>query len=86
MPKSRLCRRVSPTIISVTGLLYCADRGCRMTHHQPSPTKKKVLDAENYYGCGSYRLLARDCTMHYIKTSTVENLILTAIREVSAYV
>ena len=70
----------------LTGLLYCADCGCKMTHHQPSPTKKKVFDADDNYGCSSYRQLTRDCTMHYIKTSTVEKLILTAIREVSAYV
>ena len=70
----------------LTGLLYCADCGCKMTHHQPSPTKKKVFDADDHYGCGSYRQLTRDCTMHFIKTSTVEKIILTAIREVSAYV
>ncbi len=38
------------------------------------------------YGCGSYRQLTRDCTIHYIKTSIVEKLILTEICEVSAYV
>ncbi len=32
------------------------------------------------------RQLARDCTIHYIKTSIVEKLILAAIRKVSAYV
>ena len=70
----------------LTGLLYCADCGCKMTHRQPSPTKKKVFDADNAYICGGYRHLTRDCTMHFIKTSTVEKLVLTAIREVSAYV
>nr|WP_305142580.1 DUF4368 domain-containing protein [uncultured Acetatifactor sp.] len=30
--------------------------------------------------------MTRDCTIHYIKTSTIEKLVLTAIREVSAYV
>ena len=30
--------------------------------------------------------MTRDCTIHYIKTSAIEKLILTAIREVSAYV
>ena len=30
--------------------------------------------------------MTHDCTSHYIKTSTVEKLILTAIREVSTYV
>ena len=70
----------------LTGLLFCADCGCKLTHHQPSPTKAKVYDADNYYGCSSYRQLTRNCTMHFIKTSIVEKLILTAIREVSAYV
>ena len=70
----------------LTGLLYCADCGHKLTHHQPSPTKKKVYDADDYYICGNYRQLTHDCTIHYIKTSTIEKLILTAIREVSTYV
>ena len=70
----------------LTGLLYCADCGHKLTHHQPSPTKKKVYDADNYYICGNYRQRTHDCTMHYIKTSVMEKLVLTAIREVSAYV
>ena len=70
----------------LTGLLYCADCGHKLTHHQPSPNKKKVYDADDYYLCGGYRQLTHDCTIHYIKTSTVEKLVLAAIREVSAYV
>ena len=70
----------------LTGLLYCADCGHKLTHHQPSPSKKKVYDADDYYICGNYRELTRDCTIHYIKTSTIEKMILTEIREVSAYV
>ncbi len=70
----------------LTGLVYCADCGCKMTHRQPSPNKKKVYDADNAYVCGSYRQLTRDCSMHYIKTSVLQNLILSAIREVSAFV
>ncbi len=70
----------------LTGLVYCADCGCKMTHRQPSPNKKKVYDADNAYVCSSYRQLTRDCTMHFIKTSVLQDLILTAIREVSAFV
>lgn len=70
----------------LTGLVYCADCGCKMTHRQPSPTKKKVYDADDAYVCGSYRQLTRDCTMHFIKTSALQNLILSAIQEVSAFV
>lgn len=70
----------------LTGLVYCADCGCKMTHRQPSPTKKKVYDADDAYVCGSYRQLTRDCTMHFIKTSALQNLILSAIQEVSAFI
>lgn len=70
----------------LTGLVYCADCGSKMTHRQPSPTKKVKYDADNCYVCGSYRQLTRDCTMHFIKTSVLWELILTAIREVSDYV
>lgn len=33
----------------LTGLLYCADCGRKMTNHQPSPDKKKIYDSDNYY-------------------------------------
>lgn len=70
----------------LTGLIYCADCGHKMTHRQPSPTKKKKYDADDAYICGSYRQRTRNCTMHFIKTSVLWELILTAIREVSDYV
>ncbi|RKJ48195.1 DUF4368 domain-containing protein, partial [bacterium 1XD42-8] len=41
--------------------------------------------ADNSYGCSSYRQYTRNCTMHYIRVSVVEKLILETIREVSAY-
>ena len=69
----------------LTGLVYCADCGSKMTHRQPSPTKKKKYDADDAYICGSYRQRTRDCTMHFIKTSVLWELILTAIREVLWY-
>lgn len=70
----------------LTGLLYCADCGQKMTHRQPSPDKKIIYDCDDNYICGSYRQLTRDCTMHYIKTSVLRDLILSAIQEASAFV
>lgn len=70
----------------LTGLVYCADCGHKMTHRQPSPTKKKKYDADDAYICGSYRQRTRNCTMHFIKTSVLWELILTAIQEVSDYI
>ena len=70
----------------LTGIVYCADCGRKMTHRQPGPKKKKIYDADDAYVCGSYRQLTRDCTMHFVKTSALQNLILSSIREVSSFV
>lgn len=69
----------------LTGLLYCADCGAKLTHRR-KPEDKMKYDSDNSYVCSSYRQLTRDCTMHYIKVSVVEDLILTAIRKVSYFV
>lgn len=66
----------------LSGLLYCADCGSKLSHWYNSRNK---YDADNSYGCSSYRQYTRNCTMHYIRVSVVEKLILEAIREVSAY-
>ena len=66
----------------LSGLLYCADCGSKLSHRYNSRNK---YDADNSYGCSSYRQYTRNCTMHYIRVSVVENLILETIREVSAY-
>lgn len=70
----------------LTGLVYCADCGSKMTHRQPSPNKKVVYDSDDAYLCSSYRQLLRDCTMHFIKTSVLWELVKTAIQNVSQYV
>jgi hypothetical protein len=54
-----------------------------MTHRYNLVQKKWVDDA---FVCSSYRQLTRDCTMHYIPTKNVENLILSMIQRISWYV
>lgn len=66
----------------LSGLLYCADCGSKLSHRYNSRNK---YDADNSYGCSSYRQYTRNCTMHYIRVSVIEKLILETIREVSAY-
>lgn len=66
----------------LSGLLYCADCGSKLSHRYNSRNK---YDADNSYTCSSYRQYTRNCTMHYIRVSIVEKLILETIREVSAY-
>ncbi len=72
----------------LTGLLYCADCGAKLTYRSPNAQHReggKTYDADNCFCCRSYRQLHTDCTMHYIKVSVVEELIKNAIHAVSAF-
>ena len=67
----------------LTGLVYCADCGMRMYNHRGSAPQ---YDSHDSYACQQYSKYPKKCTMHYIKTSTLEALALDAIRSVSGYV
>lgn len=67
----------------LTGLLYCADCGARLTHHAALVQGKYIDDS---FICSSYRQLTRDCDMHYVPTRKLEAAILSAIQRVSWYV
>lgn len=67
----------------LTGLLYCADCGAKLTHRYNLVQGKWLDDA---FTCSNYRQLTRDCAMHYIPTAKMEAAILTAIQRVSWYV
>lgn len=66
----------------LSGLLYCADCGSKMSHKY---NPRNQYDSDNSYGCSGYRQYTRNCTMHFISVNVAENLILTAIQQVSAY-
>ncbi len=70
-------RKSSP----LTGIVICADCGRTMTRRLPQPGKAVKYDSDDHYQCQAYRQLTRNCTMHFIKTSVLNELILTAIRE-----
>lgn len=67
----------------LTGLLYCADCGAKLTHRHNLVQGKWIEDA---FICSNYRQLTRDCTMHHIPTAKMEAAILAAIQRVSWYV
>ena len=67
----------------LTGILYCADCGSKLTHRINMVQGKWLDDA---CICSSYRQLTRDCTMHYIPTKNIEKLILSTIQRISWYV
>jgi len=67
----------------LTGLLYCADCGAKLTHRNNLVQGKYIDDA---FTCSKYRGLTQDCTMHYIPTKKLEAAILSAIQRISWYV
>lgn len=72
----------------LTGLLYCADCGEKLSYRSPCAQHRKngkTYDSDNCFGCSSYRQLRTSYTMHYIKVSVVEELIKKAIHTVSSF-
>ena len=67
----------------LTGLLYCADCGAKLTHHNSLVQGRWTDDA---FTCSRYRDFVRECTNHYIPTKKLEAAILSAIQRVSWYV
>ena len=74
-------RKAAPN--RLTGLLYCADCGAKLTHRYNLVQGKWIEDA---FICSNYRQLTRDCSMHHIPTQKIEAAILAAIQRVSWYV
>ena len=66
----------------LTGLLYCADCGAKMYNERTANNRGHFVDV---YSCSSYRKHTTDCTMHFIRTDVVRELILSALRSVSEY-
>jgi len=68
----------------ITGLAYCGDCGRRMYNAR----KAKVLkyDSHDSYACSGHSTYPPKCTMHYIKTSSLQSLLLDTIRSVSHFV
>ena len=94
--KCRTVKRRTDTIGEanpLTGLLYCSDCGRRMYNHRSNAcqtfdkSKGRMVDkkAKDSYCCSLYQIHRTDCTMHYIRTDAVSDLILETIRGATAY-
>lgn len=68
----------------LTGLLICAECGKKLTHARNFDYAKGKPKDE--YVCGNYRQGTKNCTMHYIRTAVVNELILETIKRVGTYV
>ncbi len=73
----------------LSGMVFCADCGARLSYN--APPYHKILDgtardSEHNYQCSNYRNEGRRCFNHYIKVSALEHIILKAVQSVSQYV
>lgn len=73
----------------LSGLLYCSDCGKRLSYASPHSQHRadgKTYDADSNFRCPTYKSMYGECTMHFIKASTLDSLVDEAIRKVAAYV
>lgn len=73
----------------LSGLVYCADCGKRLSYSSPQSQHRpdgKTYDADSSFRCPTYKSMYGECTMHYIKSSTLDKLVDEAVRKVARYV
>jgi DNA invertase Pin-like site-specific DNA recombinase len=63
----------------LTGLVYCADCGNRMHNHRGA--RAAQYDSQDNYICNRYNTYPQKCTIHYIKTSTLQTLASDTIKQ-----
>lgn len=73
----------------MSGMVFCADCGSRMSfrsaqsQHRPDG---KTYDCDNAFCCSKYKNMYKSCTMHFIKCSALEGLVLDALQRVTKHV
>lgn len=71
----------------LSGLVYCADCGARMSYSSPEAKhSEKTYDSDSSFQCGNYRNKGCECVSHFVKTSVLEAAILQAVQAVNKYV
>ena len=95
-PQPRYDRESNP----LTGLMFCADCGKKMYNHREEKTGKMYYNkqvgkyyprsARDIYQCATFsdsgNYVTKKCTLHFIRTASVRELLLDTIKNVSGYV
>jgi hypothetical protein len=76
-------RNTTGEVNPLTGLVYCADCGGRMYNHRSGDG---TCESHNCYACVRYSQYPPKCTMHYIKVSVLQEIVLDTIRKVCGFV
>lgn len=69
----------------LTGLLYCADCGAKLTYDQSFDERRGHNKQRSEYYCSNYRTQTKSCTCHYIRSAVAEKIILDTLREVCSF-
>lgn len=73
----------------LTGLLFCADCGAKMTNHRSRGGTENNPYPSDFYDCSSYTLAHQKrthaCCGHYIRTKALRELILETVRTASTF-
>ena len=73
----------------LTGLLFCADCGAKMTNHRSRGGTESSPYPSDFYDCSTYTLAHQKrthaCCGHYIRTKAVRELVLNTICTVSTF-
>lgn len=73
----------------LSGLLFCADCGARLSYRSPEAAHRKdgkTYDSDSAFQCSHYKNLHHSCSQHYIKASDIEDILLTAIQAIAEIV
>ena len=95
-PQPKYDREANP----LTGLMFCADCGNKMYNHREEKTGKTYYhkkigkhyprSARDIYQCATFsdsgNLINKKCTLHFIRTAVVRELLLDTIKNVSVFV
>jgi len=68
----------------LTGIVYCADCGNRMHNHRRAPTDS--YECSTYNAAKKYYDKDKPCSLHFIRTEVLRELILSAIQQICGYV